>query len=828
MIIKLVTDFTSIVQFRHPQEVGGVYWIFNFLLTMGSLPAAIMFNEAHQIGESGTSMSWAIVTYLIPFTLLSFSILLYTMERRYLITFWSLERGKDLVVRMFREGNDSQKAFFSLVRSRRLWGSIEGEVKNWVESNWESWETEQPEWLPDSLKANVPVEFIPVGGGARGRESMRRSRVDAKGEGGLIGGLRASMRVASIGAVSVAETARELSAGLVHSNPKHMGKDLGTQLLLAVSFRKKRISKERAVRSFIMSQHIMKGVAEKHMFFVPMLAAVVKNKLVWHKKVNGKAAELDENDGRKIGESLARSLAVNTEVTTAVDAWIGNFFALKELDDEYDWFRPMVETISYRLLEEVPWGLKARVTVGAITSMTDLLTDIYITYIFWSGGEGGYFKASLASLMTSIGLQVLAVFFQNRKLGKQRVFRECLPILFGYKPAVDAYRVATGAKQEVGTMLPPLMEVLVMKIVEMFAEAIPGVIIQLTAIATNDGEVVTAAWISLAVSALTTGFASATITYDFDTSPNWRASEPDFYGLIPAKASKRVAVFVAMVLFTSGMLLIRSMTIVVLGIAGGSKWVTLFLGVDLSLYIAVKIQRGDFWCWIPVKGKAEIVSSILYRVLEKVVIDFTSIVQFRYPQHLGGLYWVFGVILTLGSLPAAIVMAEPHLTERPIFLARTVVWYFIPGSIAVFAIFLLLVDKKYLHTFLSTQRAKDNTMAQFLDGNSDDIKFRVMGASKHHWSSIEEKVKEWVGKNWAKWEEEQPEWFTDQAKAFVPEGFIPTAGDARRRESERRASVDTEPEGGLGGALRASIRRASIRLGDDIDRARIVPIEEDN
>ena len=28
--------------------------------------------------------------------------------------------------------------------------------------------------------------------------------------------------------------------------------------------------------------------------------------------------------------------------------------------------------------------------------------------------------------------------------------REWIPILLGYKPAVDAYRVATGAKQEVG------------------------------------------------------------------------------------------------------------------------------------------------------------------------------------------------------------------------------------------------------------------------------------------------------------------------------------------------------------------------------------------
>ena len=76
-------------------------------------------------------------------------------------------------------------------------------------------------------------------------------------------------------------------------------------------------------------------------------------------------------------------MATNTKQVAAVDEFILNFPALQELDEEFKWFRPMLETMSYRLLEEVPWGLKARVTVGAVTSMTDLLTDVYVTYMFW-------------------------------------------------------------------------------------------------------------------------------------------------------------------------------------------------------------------------------------------------------------------------------------------------------------------------------------------------------------------------------------------------------------------------------------------------------------
>jgi hypothetical protein len=109
-------------------------------------------------------------------------------------------------------------------------------------------------------------------------------------------------------------------------------------------------------------------------------------------------------------------------------------------------------------------------------------------------------------------------------------------------------------------------------------------------------------------------------------------------------------------------------------------------------------------------------------------------------------------------------------------------------------------------------------MAYFLEGESDKTKLQTLMRSRHQWVSIEGEIKKWVEINWAKWEEEQPEWFTDVWKATVPVDFIPQDGDARRRESVRRASVDAEAEGGLVGALRASVRRASLggAAGGDI------------
>jgi hypothetical protein len=249
----------------------------------------------------------------------------------------------------------------------------------------------------------------------------------------------------------------------------------------------------------------------------------------------------------------------------------------------------------------------------------------------------------------------------------------------------------------------------------------------------------------------------------------------------------------------------------------GGSWAILYIGADFGLYMLVKILRGDFWYWIPFGGKMEIVNTIFCRVMNKIIVDFTSLAQFRHPNEVGGAYWFFGLVLTMASLPMSIYIASPYVDEKAIDISSSMMNYFTPITTLCFVVFFFNIEKKYLHTFWSIQRGKDKTMAYFLEGKSDAIMFSVFRRSKHHWVSIEGEIKKWVGLNWAKWEEEQPEWFTDVMKARVPVEFIPADGDARRRESVRRASVDAEAEGGLAGAFRASIRRASVGGTDDGD-----------
>jgi hypothetical protein len=233
------------------------------------------------------------------------------------------------------------------------------------------------------------------------------------------------------------------------------------------------------------------------------------------------------------------------------------------------------------------------------------------------------------------------------------------------------------------------------------------------------------------------------------------------------------------------MLVIRCMTIVVLGLLG-SRWVSLYVGADMLLYLLVKVLRGDFWYWIPAGGNVEIGSSIVARVLVKVVTDFTSIVHFRHLYELGGMYWMLGFVLTMGSLPVAILVAEMgDVAEEKLKIAWKVIERCIPVSIISFTMFFFIIEKKYWSTFFSIQTGKELTIRGFREGKDDGVKAAHMAMSKHHWGSIEDEVKAWVEANWKRWEEEEQDWFGDAMRARVPVEYIPGAEDARKRESVR-------------------------------------------
>jgi hypothetical protein len=280
-------------------------------------------------------------------------------------------------------------------------------------------------------------------------------------------------------------------------------------------------------------------IGTKYEFFQDMMTRVVENKLRPPKDVSTKLCDMTPREGRTTGAGLAMSLASNLTAEAAVDEWVGKYPALKELDRGEIWFRPMINTVAVRLLSKVPWGLKFRVFMGAGLSMLDLGSDVNVIFLFLSDpGTIVYGKILIGMIATCLLLQVLCVYIQN--MGRPpKLLKEILFVLTGTKPGVDAMRVSSGKEIEEGNAFDPKTELVMTKGIELFAESIPGKILRcmcassfcFTSLANPtfimptgcvlqcyvlilSKEKTPRAIVSIAISAMTAGFVSASMSFE--------------------------------------------------------------------------------------------------------------------------------------------------------------------------------------------------------------------------------------------------------------------------------------------------------------------------
>jgi hypothetical protein len=173
----------------------------------------------------------------------------------------------------------------------------------------------------------------------------------------------------------------------------------------------------------------------------------------------------------------------------------------------------MMDTIAQRLLESVSWGLKMRLYTGAGLSTLDLITDMYMIYTYATTGERG----TALSLAIMVGLcllmQLILVLVQARKAPRRVMLREMLIVLSGIAPGIHAMRVANGNEQAEHAAINPDVELALTRGIEMAMESIPGSILQVKTLMQAE-TFSKAALASIIVSALTTGFSAAPISFE--------------------------------------------------------------------------------------------------------------------------------------------------------------------------------------------------------------------------------------------------------------------------------------------------------------------------
>jgi len=274
----------------------------------------------------------------------------------------------------------------------------------------------------------------------------------------------------------------------------------------------------------------------------------------------------------------------------------------------------MMVVVAQRLLGSVSWGLKGRLAVGGGISFLDVVSDlVMVTSYLQDPKLAVYGVALLAMVAASTLTQFVLVVAQNYKR-PARILGEAFAALTGFKAALDGYRVGSGTIEDEFLMLSRESEHLATKCIE----SIPGCVLQCYALLRTE-EITGQAVTSLMISALSSGFAGAVISFDFDVSPANRKRAPAFYGYVP-DGGTRTIVFACMLLNGTLLLLFRSISIALL-MSVGSVYFWGYWLIDVALYFALKLFRRDFHYFVDVPGKTGLFVSFMCRFTIKMVTD---------------------------------------------------------------------------------------------------------------------------------------------------------------------------------------------------------------
>lgn len=265
--------------------------------------------------------------------------------------------------------------------------------------------------------------------------------------------------------------------------------------------------------------------------------------------------------------------------------------------------------------------------------------------------------------------------------------------------------------------------------------------------------------------------------------------------------------------FSAGMLLIRCLTIVLLGQVG-AIYVFGFIAIDMFIFLLIKILRGDFWYWIPFGGDTiQAMMSMLFRVIVKIVTDFTSLVHMRHPNEVGGAYWLFGLILSMGMLPVAFQLYEAdienqlyeadieninigrngtnvtkeavEINEGALFVGKLLMAL----TTLIFLIFFFNTEKRFRRTFYSSETAIDLVVRNFRAAKEEAEKARIFGNTHHYYDPIEDELKQWISENWYSWVKSKPAWFDEALRESIPMNLIPSDYAKKKERSARRRTA---------------------------------------
>ena len=540
-------------------------------------------------------------------------------------------------------------------------------------------------------------------------------------------------------------------------------------------------------------------------WFISMLTAILENRIRHTTVVQVSPHDLSNRQARNIGHSFTFSLVTCLLPSSAVDEWILKSRAMQEFDMEFHWFRPMLDSIAFKLLHDIAYGLKLRVFVGAMICICDVVTDIsMIVYFFKSQGmssKAGWLTSS--SVGFSIFLQLCIVHLNGRKDN----WKEKLIVIFCLKPLVDAWRIVkTGGNDLSATKLfSPVQEAVFCKFVEMMFESIPATVVQAQAYLSlledgNEAEIFPI--VSIALGCMSTGYILTSVAYDLDIDPTKRSNFA-CRGWVPDSEKGRLYCF-ALMLLTSSMQCFQTafgfamLYFVYIRASKGKLALVVFL--NLPMWLIIKVLRSEWTCWVPIYRKSGQAFTLLFRVAMSILNMFSVSPFFADPTYIGSLY-----IPTMVVLQGTCVYLFTEKFDLVAFNDGALVGqilYVVSVALPLTIVLMFLVGikrSKVRYFFFAPKQEDMYLKAWTLSDNGGKIDM-VINTHEDIFRGCQENIRSWIQDNWENWQED--EIFSSDIMGRIPEKFMPvelweeTHPDVKEEEEER----------GKGTVVRPSIR----------------------
>lgn len=419
--------------------------------------------------------------------------------------------------------------------------------------------------------------------------------------------------------------------------------------------------------------------------------------------------------------------------------------------------------------------------IGAGLSFFDMGFDLIMIREFTNTGQGGFANATAVTVALSISCQLLVAYGNNIKRGKRVVLREMLYVIMLVKPGVDIFRVVSKQKQAANSAFNPHLEMLATKMIELFAECIPGAIIQVMAFVS--GQQSTLAIMSLASSIFTAAFIAASIAIEKDVDKECRRLSPDVYGFVPLESRWRTVCVCLIIFMLCAVQLTAKAFACALCAIESNAILAIYLVGDIFVMFAIKLTRCDFTYWPPTDSSwLRNLVSFIARVITKVIVDFTGSPLYRHPYEMGGFYYSFTLISTpfvcfyFGSRYLAHVEDEEVQASLPSIFSSEQVYGSI-GALSVlqlisFISLLKIMPKKYRSTFYSLKTGSRYCCELFQKTREDSCKIHIFGNCKSYWEPVQSEVRVWLNDRLPTWINESPEWFDDQIKSTIPDELL--------------------------------------------------------